>query len=78
MRRPTASRTHHRKGLFRAPSRIPNASGRKFTHVAVSGPASDTVAALSLGIYALTLKNNSNLCMYPHPNPIPFQSLEQY
>ena len=42
------SRTHHRKGLFCTASRIPNASGNALVQPPVTGPASETIAALSL------------------------------
>ena len=42
------SRTHHRKGLFWTASRMPNASGSELVQPPVTGPASLTIAALSL------------------------------
>mmetsp|Transcript_25556 Transcript_25556/g.55874 ORF Transcript_25556/g.55874 Transcript_25556/m.55874 type:complete len:82 (-) Transcript_25556:178-423(-) len=41
------SRTHHRNGLFRTASRMPNVSGRTSVQPPVVGGASVTVAAFS-------------------------------
>ena len=52
------SRTHHRKGLFLMPSRIPKASGRNRVQVADSGGTFDVVPA---GVWGETIAPEKKL-----------------